>query len=126
MKVVRCLLRAGVGGQAFTAEPEIGPLRLDPARPAISDGGPPRCVRPGSTFSFLKAVSVELLSTTGQRRIKANGQRLWANYETLQAAVHLRNDKRTTMHAISAEMFDLSASHQWASGTCASQFVPHW
>lgn len=97
---MRCLLRAGVGGQAFTAEPEsdVGPLRLDPARPAISDGGPPRCVRPGSTFSFLKAVSVELLRTADTREDKGNGQRLWASDAPSQAGLHLRQGQRATVH----------------------------
>ncbi len=86
---MRCLLRAGVGGQAFTPEPEsdVGPpVRLGPARPAISDGGPPRCVSPGSTFSFLKAVSVELFSTAGEEKgkQKAIGQ-LWVYNRTLRS-----------------------------------------
>ena len=69
MKVVRCLLRAGVGGHALAWDSEFGPVKLDPARPAINDGGVVRCVSPGSTFSFLKAVSVELLSTASNEMV---------------------------------------------------------
>lgn len=76
VNVVRCRLRAGVGGQEFTLEfvKEVGTVRVDPARPAIKDDGVDRWVNTGgggggggSTFSFLKAVSVELLNTDGKK-----------------------------------------------------------
>lgn len=71
MNVVRCRRRAGVGGQLFglVLVNEDGTDRFDPARPAINDDGEDRCVKPGgSTFNFLKAVSVELLNTGNEAR----------------------------------------------------------
>lgn len=43
---------------AFEFDNDVGP-----ARPAINEGGADRWLRPGSTLSFLKAVSAELVKT---------------------------------------------------------------